>query len=455
MALLDSLFRSPAIDAAFSDAARLQGMLDFEAALARAETSCTIIPSSAGPAVAAKCRAELFDFAALQNGAANAGNLAIPMLQQLAALVAQDDAVAAGFVHWGATSQDAIDTGLVLQIRAALEIMEGELRQLRGKLAGLANEWRATLMVGRTWMQHAAPTTFGMKVAGWLDALQRHGARIEGLRQRALVLQFGGAVGTLSALGENAARVAAALAKELSLVLPDISWHSHRDRMAEVATTLGLLTGTLGKIARDISLHMQTEIGELSEAAGAGRGSSSSMPHKRNPVSCAAILSAAIRVPGLVSTALAAMVQEDERGLGGWQAEWETVPEIVCLAGGALYHLNVAISGLEVNAARMRENLEATRGLIYAEAVTVCLSAHIGKKAARREVEAACEQVRAGQAHLRDVLLEMPEILRHLKREEVCDLFDPQKHLGMSEKMIDSVLRLEKVRSLGQSEEAS
>jgi 3-carboxy-cis,cis-muconate cycloisomerase len=440
MSLFDSLFRSPAIDAAFSDAARVQGMLDFEAALARAEAACGIIPPTAAAAIAAKCRAEFLDFATLQKGAASAGNLAIPMVQQLGALVGKEDAEAAGFVHWGATSQDAIDTGLVLQLRAVLAIMLHELRQLCERLASLADKHRATLIVGRTWLQHAAPTTFGVKVAGWLDALARHGRRLEEIPRRALVLQFGGAVGTLAALGDNGAKVATALAKELSLSLPDIPWHGHRDRLAEVAACMGLLTGTLGKIARDISLHMQTEIGELCEPGGSGRGSSSSMPHKRNPVSCAVILSAAARVPGLVSTILGAMVQEDERGLGGWHAEWETLPEIVGLTGGALHHLNAVISGLEVNAARMRENLESTRGLIFAEGVTMRLAAHVGKQEARRVVEAACQQATENREHLREVLLATPAILRHLPAETIRQQFDATRYLGASSQMIDKVI---------------
>jgi 3-carboxy-cis,cis-muconate cycloisomerase len=440
MALLDSLFRSPAIAASFTDAARIQGMLDFEAALARAEAASGIIPVAAAAGIAAKCREEFIDFAALQKNAANAGNLAIPLIHQLTALVAKEDAEAAGFVHWGATSQDAIDTGFVLQLRPALAAMQHELRQLCERLATLANEHRATAMVGRTWLQHAVPTTFGAKVAGWLDALVRHLDRIEHLQERALVLQFGGAVGTLAALGDRGEKVAAALAKELALSLPDIPWHGHRDRFAEVATCMGLLAGTLGKIARDVSLHTQTEIDELRENSAGGRGGSSSMPHKRNPVNCAVILANTTRVPGLVSTILAAMVQEDERGLGGWQAEWETLPEIIGLAGGALHHLHAAIAGLEVNRERMRENLEATRGLIYAEAVTIRLAERVGKQQARQAIEAACQQAAREREHLRDVLLATPAILKYLPEDAIHELFDPDRYFGSSSSMIDKVL---------------
>jgi len=382
MALLDALFRWPELEAVFSDASCLQAMLDFEGALARAEAACGVIPVTAAAAILPACDGQLFDLVRLCEDAGQAGNLAIPMLRQLTALVEKANPSAAGFVHWGATSQDAVDTGAVLQLRVALDVVLGELHALCGNLATLADVHRATVIAGRTWMQQAAPTTFGFKVAGWLDALLRHKTRLAQLREHALVLQFGGAVGTLSALGDNAEKVAAALATELSVTAPAIPWHSHRDRFAEVATTFGLLTGTLGKIARDISLHAQTEIGELREPSGATRGTSSSMPQKRNPVGCAAVLSAALRVPGLVSSVLAAMVQEDERGLGGWHAEWETIPQIVCLSGGALRHLSAVIAGLEVDTARMRENLDLEHGLLYAEGVTADLAVRIGKREA-------------------------------------------------------------------------
>ncbi len=440
MGLLDSLFGMAEIDAALSDRARLQGMLDFEAALARAEASCGVIPTTAATAIAAKCDAKLFDLAALQHSAASAGNLAIPMLQQLTALVSGNDAAAAGFVHWGATSQDAIDTGFVLQVRAVLDIVDREVDQLSLTLAELADTHRGTVMVGRSWMQHAAPITFGLKVTGWLDALLRHRERLSELRQRFLTVQFGGAVGNLSALGRDGDTVSKALAKELMLAWPAVAWHSARDRFAELATTMGLLTGTLGKIARDISLHAQTEIGELHEPSREGHGVSSSMPHKRNPVSCAVILAAALRVPGLVSTVLSAMAQEDERGLGGWHAEWETLPDILRLSAGALHHLRITMDGLEVDAQRMESNLELPRGLIYAEAVTTALAAKIGKKDARRLLEQACARASSAKEHLRDVLVKTPGISEHFSAAEISELFDAGKHLGNSSDAIDRVL---------------
>ncbi|HMD30412.1 MAG TPA: 3-carboxy-cis,cis-muconate cycloisomerase, partial [Candidatus Acidoferrales bacterium] len=302
MSLLGPLFRWETIEALLGDAARLQGMLDFEAALARAEARTGVIPAGAAAAIAAECRAELLDTAELARATARAGNVAIPLVKGLTALVGQHDQEAMRFVHWGATSQDAIDTGLVIQLRSVFTQVDAELGRMTGALAELARKYRSTPMVARTWMQQALPTTFGLKAAGWLDAVDRHRQGLAGLRRRVLVLQFGGAAGTLAALGGQGMEVARALGEELDLAVPDVPWHGHRDRGTEVAAAFGLLAGTLGKIARDIALLMQTEIGEVFEPAGAGRGGSSTMPHKRNPVACAVALAAAARVPGLVGT---------------------------------------------------------------------------------------------------------------------------------------------------------
>ncbi len=289
-------------------------------------------------------------------------------------------------------------------------------------------------------MQHALPTTFGAKVAGWLDAMNRHRERFAETRARVLVVQFGGAVGTLAALGEKGLQVAEALAAELHLGLPTIPWHAQRDRVAEVATALGLCTGTLGKIARDISLHMQTEIAEIFEPAGEGRGGSSTMPHKRNPVSAAVVLSAATRVPGLVSTMLSAMVQEDERGLGDWHAEWETLPEIFRLTAGALHQMATIVPHLEVDAARMRRNLEATQGLIFAEGVTMAMGKHIGKSAAHTLVEAASKKARASGKHLREVLAQDRTVSERLTSAELDRLFVPENYFGVAEELVDRVI---------------
>ena len=440
MALLDPLFGTAAMGEVFSDAPRLQRMLDFEAALGRAEARCGVIPVSAAPAIAAKCKSDLIDVDALASATAASLNPAIPLVKQLTALVAKDDPEAAQFVHWGATSQDANDTGLVLQMRDAFDLLESDLAVLCRVLTKLAQKYRCTPIVGRTLMQHALPTTFGVKVAGWLDAMDRHRQRFAETRSRVLVLQFGGAVGTLAALKDRGLPVAEALAADLNLALPAMPWHTQRDRIAETATVLGLCTGTLGKIASDISLHMQTEIAELSEPSSEGRGGSSSMPHKRNPVSCAVVLSAATRVPGLVSTMLSAMPQEDERGLGNWQAEWETLPEIFSLTAGALHQMVTTIPHLAVDAARMKQNLDATHGLIFAEGVIMTLAGRIGKTSAREVVEAAIRQARQSGKHLREVLVEEKAVTDNLPAEELDSLFEPENYLGSAEEFVNRAI---------------
>lgn len=447
MELLGPLFRHEEVEKVFSDRACLQGMLDFEAGLARAEARAGVIPSSAAGAITFACKAELFDVAAVSQNARLAGNVAIPLVKALTAVVAQSDNQAARYVHWGATSQDVIDTGCVLQLRQALKPMAVDLSRLTDGLVELATKHRSTIVAGRTWMQQALPTTFGLRVAGWLDAVNRHRGRLRETEQRVGVLQFGGAVGTLAALGSRGQMVAKILSEELQLGLPDTPWHSHRDRLVEVATTLGLLMGTLGKIARDISLHAQTEVGEVFEPSGEGRGGSSTMPHKRNPVTAAVVLSAAMRVPGLVSTMLSAMVQEEERGLGGWHAEWETLPEIVRLAAGALHQMAETVPHLEIDAARMRQNLEITQGLIYAEAVSMALSEKAGRSAAHQLVEAACEQAQKEKRHLLQVLVEDAQVGTYLSSAEIEEFFDPRKYLGAAEAFVDRVVEKSRSRS--------
>ncbi|MGC1415400.1 MAG: 3-carboxy-cis,cis-muconate cycloisomerase [Candidatus Acidiferrum sp.] len=440
MNLLDPLFRSQAVEKVFSNRATLQGMLDFEAALARAEARAGFIPATAPQAIEAKCRAELYDMTALARAAASAGNLAIPLVKQLTLLVAQKEKEASRYVHWGATSQDVIDTGRVLQLRQAITLISAELDLLAVMLGETVHKHRATLLAARTWMQQALPTTFGLEVAGWLDAIDRHRARLGESQARCLVLQFGGAVGTMAALGTRGLEVASALAKELQLPLPELPWHSHRDRMVEIATTLGLCMGTLGKIARDISLHMQTEVAEIFEPSADGRGGSSTMPHKRNPVACAVVLSAALRVPPLVGTMLAAQVQEQERGLGGWHAEWETLPDIVRLTAGAVHHLTSAVSELEIDAERMRQNLDVTQGLIFAEAVALALAEKIPRTEAHELVRIACKRARSSRRDLRSVLVQDAIVKANLSDAELDRLFAPGNYLGVADQLIDRVL---------------
>jgi len=438
--LLLPLLGSSEVATLFADDARLQAMLDFEAALAAAEAECGIIPAAAATAIAGVCRVARLDHTGFAGAAAQAGNLAIPLVKRLTEAVAAVDRDAARFVHWGATSQDAIDTGMVLQLRGALDHLERELARLADALARLAAAHKSTAMVGRTWLQHALPVTFGLKAAGWLDGVERHRERLAALRPRLLVLQFGGAAGSLASLGERGLEVAAALARRLDLGLPDLPWHGQRDRLAELATTLGLIAGSLGKLARDLSLLMQTEIGEAFEAAGEGRGGSSTMPHKRNPVIAAAVLAAATRAPGLVATMLSAMVQEHERGLGGWHAEWVALPELVILTAGALTQTADLVAGLELDPARMRANLDMTHGLIMAEAVTMALGATLGRLEAHHLVEAACRRAVTERRHLRAVLAEDAAVAGVLDAAALDRLFDPTGYLGVAEAFIDRVL---------------
>ena len=419
-------------------------MLDFEAALAQALARTGVAREVSVAPIITQCSADTFAMDVLAREAALAGNLAIPLVKALTAAVAKSDPKAAGFVHWGATSQDAIDTGLVLQLRAALDLLQRELAQFASALARVTETHQSTLLAGRTWLQQASPVTLGLKVAGWLDAIHRHQRRLANACKGVSTLQFGGAVGTLAALGEKGPEVAKTLASALKLELPSIPWHTNRDRFAEVATTLGLLVGTLGKIARDISLLAQTEVGEVLEPAESGRGGSSTLPHKRNPVGSAVVLAAAIRVPALVSVMLTAMVQEHERGLGGWHAEWETLPEIFLLAAGALAHTTQVVEGLEVYDEHMKHNLGATHGLILSEAVAIALAKHIGRSPAHQLVERAAHRALESGRPLCDLLLEDQEVRAHLSSAEIDGLLDPRNYTGSAASMIQQVLADEK-----------
>jgi 3-carboxy-cis,cis-muconate cycloisomerase len=438
--LFTPLFRTREVAALFSDAARVQSMLDVEAALARVQGRLGVIPAATVSSIENACRAGVIDLEALAGAALPAGNLAIPLVRQLTARVAEGDEAAAGFVHWGATSQDITDTGLILQLRGLLDLVDRDLERLVRALVAMADRHRATPMIGRTLLQQALPTTFGLKAAGWLDPVLRHRQRLAELRPRLLVVQLGGAAGTLASLGTRGQEVAEALALELGLGVPDLPWHGARDRIVELAAWLGLLMGSLGKIARDVSLMAQTEIGEVHEPAAPGRGGSSTMPHKRNPVTSAAVLAAAVRTPGLVATLLAAMPQEHERGLGGWHAEWETLPELAMLVAGALRHLAVTLEGLEVDAARMRANIEATQGLVMAEAVQMALAESRGRHEAHDLLEEACRRAVAERRHLRAVLAGLPRVTTHLDAERLDALFDPLRYVGAAQAFIDRVL---------------
>ncbi|WLH11514.1 3-carboxy-cis,cis-muconate cycloisomerase [Pseudomonas hefeiensis] len=431
--LFDAYFTARAMREVFCDAGRLQAMLDVEAALARAEARVGLIPQSAVAPIENACHARLYDFLALSEAIASAGNSAIPLVKALGKRIANEDTEAERYVHLGATSQDVMDSGLVLQLRQALGLIEDELAQLAIILARQAERYAATPLAGRTWLQHATPVTLGMKIAGWLGAITRSRQRLNELKPRLLVLQFGGASGTLAALGEQALPIAEALAAELQLGLPEQPWHTQRDRLVEFGSVLGLIAGSLGKLGRDISLLMQTEAGEAFEPSASGKGGSSTMPHKRNPVGAAVLIGAATRVPGLLSTLFSAMPQEHERSLGLWHAEWETLPEICCLVSGALQQARLLADGLEVDAARMVRNLELTQGLVLAEAVSIVLAQRVGRDTAHHLLEQCCKRAVAEQRHLRDVLGSEPQVTAQLSAAELDHLLDPAHYLGQAQ----------------------
>lgn len=430
--LFDAYFTARDMRGVFCDQGRVQAMLDFEAALARAEARVGLVPASAVAPIAAACDAALYDFAALGEAIATAGNSAIPLVKALGKQIAVTNAEAERYVHLGATSQDVMDSGLVLQLRQALVLIERELAQLADSLAAQAQRFATTPLAGRTWLQHATPVTLGMKIAGWLGAVTRSRQRLQELKPRLLVLQFGGASGTLAALGQHALPIAEALAEELQLRLPEQPWHTQRDRIVEFGAVLGLIAGSLGKFGRDISLLMQTEAAEVFEPAAPGKGGSSTMPHKRNPVGAAVLIGAATRVPGLVSTLFSAMPQEHERSLGLWHAEWETLPEICCLVSGSLQQARLLADGLEVDAARMGRNLELTQGLVLAEAVSIVLAQRVGRDTAHHLLEQCCKRAVAEQRHLRAVLGDEAQVTAQLSSAELDDLLNPAHYLGQA-----------------------
>ncbi|SDG63611.1 3-carboxy-cis,cis-muconate cycloisomerase [Pseudomonas abietaniphila] len=434
--LFDHYFTQEGMREVFSDRGRVQGMLDFEAALARAEASIGAIPAEVVNDIVAACDASLYDFDALAVAIGNAGNSAIPLVKALGRQIASRNEKAERYVHMGATSQDAMDSGLVVQLRSAITLLDRDLEHLADALAQQAQRHAGVPMPGRTWLQQATPITLGAKIAGWLGAITRHRQRLRELKPRLLCLQFGGASGSLAALGEMAFPIAEALARELKLNLPDQPWHTQRDRLVEFASWLGLVAGGLGKIGRDISLMMQTEAGEVFEPAAAGKGGSSTMPHKRNPVGAAVMIGAATRAPGLVATMFSAMPQEHERSLGLWHAEWETLPELCCLVSGSLQQALAVIPGLEVDAGRMRQNLNLTHGLVLAEAVSIALAQRIGRDAAHHLIEHCCRRAVEQGRHLRAVLGDEPEVTAQLSAQALDNLMNPAQSLGQSKRWV-------------------
>jgi 3-carboxy-cis,cis-muconate cycloisomerase len=438
--LLSPLISSAAMRTILDDRARLQRMLDFEVALARAEAAIGVIPALASDQIANAAKAERYDVKALGEEAVASGNIAIPLINALTAEVAKTDASAAGYVHWGATSQDVIDTALVLELKAVIDALIADLNKAIEGFTNLTGRHRRTAAVGRTWTQHALPMPFGLKLAGYAAALARSRERLRRLRREALVLQFGGAVGTLAALNDRGLDVAERLAALLDLPLPEAPWHSHRDRVAEVASGLAILAGSCGKIARDVSLLMQTDVAEAFEPAAPGRGGSSTMPHKRNPTAAATALAAATIAPNLLATIMAVQVQEHERAIGGWQAEWPTFPALALVTSGALNAIVDIAQGLEVDSERMRSNLAQTRGLVMAEAVVFALAGKLGKHEAHRIVAEASRKAIAAKRNLQEVLAEDDQVTLSLSVGELAKLFEPMGYQGAAQTFIDRIV---------------
>jgi 3-carboxy-cis,cis-muconate cycloisomerase len=431
--LIDSLATTDALAERFSDQSVLQAMLDFEVALARAEAGVGVIPKSAAVGIAAAGKANGFDVASLVRDTLRNATPGVPLVKALTERVRAKNPEAAGFVHWGATSQDLADTTLVLLLKRAQPIIMADLIRLEAALRSLSERHKDTVMLGRTLMQAAPPVTFGLKAAGWLGAVSRGAKRLDAAFTDGLMVQFGGASGTLASLGEQGPAVALALAKELGLGLPDAPWHTHRDRLATLVSGCGVLTGSLGKMARDISLLMQTEVAEVAEPTGQGRGGSSTMPHKRNPVGCAVTLAAAHRVPGEVAGFLSAMVQEHERGVGGWQAEWPIVASVVQSTGLAAASMAEVAEGLSVDPARMWANIESTKGVIFAERAMMLLGASLGRDVAHKLVEDATRKSVAQGRTLSQVMAEMPEVKSRLDASALRTLESAEQYLGAAE----------------------
>ncbi len=423
----------------FADENRIQKYLDIEAALARAQARLGIIPQEACDEICRHCDAREYDFAKLKTQTERIGYPVLPAVQQLVGLCRDG---LGEWCHWGATTQDITDTATVLQIREALDLVETDIVAIADALAGLAKRYRDTPMAGRSNLQQAVPITFGYKVATYLAAFERHRQRLKELRPRVLVGEFGGAAGTLSSLGKRGLEVQAELMKELGLGQPEIAWHTVRDRIAEVGCFLGLVTGVCGKIAFDVKLMMQTEVEEVYEPFHEGRGSSSTMPQKRNPISCVYITATNSLVRQHVAALLDAMVEDHERATGPWEIEWIAVPEIFSLAAGALAQTRFMVSGLVVDEKKMRANLDITRGLIVSEAVMMGLGPYIGRQYAHDLVYDICRQVIATGRTLLDLLAENKEVAKHLDRAALEKLCDPANYLGQAGEMVDRVLAM-------------
>ena len=434
------IFSTEPMRQVFSDEARVQYYLDIEAALAKVQGRMGIIPAEAAEEIIAHCHAEQFDMQKLKTATERIGYPVLPVVQQLVGLCRDG---LGEWCHWGATTQDITDTATVMQIRAALDLIEADLKAISAALAGLAKKYRDTPMAGRSNLQQATPITFGYKCAVLLAGFQRHLERLRELRPRVLVGEFSGATGTLASLGAEGLAVQEALMAELGLGQPEIAWHTMRDRIAEAGCFLGLVTGTLGKISMDVKLMMQTEVEEVYEPFHEGRGSSSTMPQKRNPIASNYIHACISMVRQHVAALLDAMVEDHERSTGPWEIEWIAVPEIFCLTAGALKHARNIVEGLQVDPVRMRANLDLTKGLTQSEAVMMGLGPALGRQLAHDLVYDICREVIAGKGTFLDLLAGHPQIAPHLTREQLAGFLDPANYVGLSGEMVDRVLARE------------
>ena len=435
---LGSLFSTDAMRAVFADTATLARYTDTEIALARAEGRLGLIPSEAAHTIAEQAHQVKLDMARLQRETHNVGYPILPLVHQLA----EGLGAAGKYLHWGATTQDIMDTALVLQIREGLALLEQDLRAVAVQLRRLSHTYRDAPMAGRTHLQHALPTTFGLKTAIWLGMIERNLERLQQLRPRVLVGQFAGAGGTLASLGDRGLEVQAAMMRELGLGVPDTTWHTARDGLAETAQWLGLVTMSLAKMALDVSLMMANEFSEVFEPFVQGRGASSTMPQKRNPISCEVMIGAAKTVRHLAGLALDGAVQDFERATGPWQAEWVALPEAFLHTAGAVSQALFMLSGLEVDTARMRQNLDSTGGLIVAEAVMMGLAPELGRNEAHDVVYSACRTALESRRTLAQVLKSMPEVTQHVSAERIDFLCDPINYLGTAPQMVDKALQL-------------
>lgn len=431
------LFSTPRMAAIFSPEAHVQAMLAFEAALARAQARVGIIPQQAAEAIGAGCQETFIDVPTLYREAALDGTPAIPLVRMLTKHVGGD---AQKFVHWGATSQDVIDTALMLQMRDGLDLLIADLLGVCAACARLAEVHRQTLMVGRTLLQQALPITFGLKAARWLALATRQIQALRERRERALAVQLGGAAGTLAALGNNGLQVVEFLAVELKLPVPDLPWHTERDRIAEIAAAAGVTAGAMEKIARDVILLSQTEVGEATESDAPGKGGSSAMPQKHNPVDATSAIAAARLAIGVVPVILSAMGQEHERAAGGWQAEWAALPDLFRFTAGAVAGVQGAISGLQIDPARMKANLDLTGGMIMAESLTMALAPRLGRPESQRIVKKLCEEAVKAGMNLRKTALADTQVRAVLSPAEIVQALDPDSYLGSADIFIDRAL---------------